>query len=181
MHGIGCEQAAFEAKAFDQRLRRRDLVAFVVGREMAEDHRLILSKSAQHMGGLPVMEAIEATSKCLAVNRDGGRHPVVRPRWHEGRGVGPKRLLDCQGIEPMQDGAYRTVGRRLSPTKTERLVQPRKMTVDKTMDLAVGGCPRQHRKNADHEDWSQTVHLALRPAWVGDGGRRGDTASQLSR
>ncbi len=124
MHGIEREETAFEAEVFDQRLRRRDLVAFVVGREMAEDHRLILGKGAQHVGGLLVMEAVEAASKRLAVNRDGGRHPVFGSFRHEGRGVGPKRLLDRQRIEPIQDGAYRTVGRRLSPTKSERLVQP---------------------------------------------------------
>lgn len=94
MHGIGGEQAAFEAKVFDQRLCCWDLAAFVIGREMAKDDRLILCKSAQHMGGLPVMEAIEAALKRLAVNRDGGRHTVVRARRQERRGMGSKCRLD---------------------------------------------------------------------------------------
>ena len=170
MHGIGCEQAAFEAKIVDQCLRRRDLVALVVGREMAKNNRLILGKGAQHMGGLLVMETIETASKRLAVNRDGGRHPVVGRFCHERRGVGSKRLLDRQGIEPVQDGAHRTVGWRLSPTKTQRLVQPRKVSVDKAMDLAIGGRPGQHRQHADHEDGSQAIHLALCPARIGDSG-----------
>ena len=55
MHGIGYEQAAFEAKILDQRLRRRNLVAFVVSGKIAEAHRLILSKDTQHMGGLQIV------------------------------------------------------------------------------------------------------------------------------
>lgn len=170
MHSIGCEQAAFEAKVVDQRLRRRDLVTFVVDREMAEDDRLVLGKGAQHMGGLLVMEAIEAAAKRFAINRDGGWQPIIWAHRHECRGVGSKGVFDRQGIEPVQDGAHRTVGRRLSPAKTERLIQSRKMAVDEAVNLAIGGRARQHRQHADHENGSQTVHLALRSAWIGDGG-----------
>ena len=44
------------------------------------------------------------------------------------------------------------------------------MAVDKTMDLAIGGGPGQHRQYADHENGRQAIHLALRPARIGDGG-----------
>ena len=74
MHGIGRDQAAFVAKVFDQCLRRRDIVAFVVSGEMAEDHHLILGKGAQHMGGLliiapncrPAPFASQDRTSCLA-------------------------------------------------------------------------------------------------------------------
>lgn len=170
MHGIEREQAAFETQSLDQRLCRRNLVALVVGGKMTKDDRLILGKGAQHMSSLAVVEAIKTAPQGFAVNRDGGRHPVVRVRRHECRGVGPKRLLDCQRIEPVKNGAHRAVGRRFLPAKAECLVQSRKMTVDEAVDLAVGGCPGQHRKNAHQQNGSQTVHLALRSAWIGDGG-----------
>ena len=66
VQGIGGEQDATHAEGPDQRLRRRDLVAFgdlLVG----QDERRLAGERAEHPGGGPVVQVVEAALERLAV------------------------------------------------------------------------------------------------------------------
>ena len=69
MQGVGGEQDAAQAQLLDQRLGRRDLIAFG-DLLMREDEGRLAGEGAQHLGGGLVVQMVEAAAQRLAIQRD---------------------------------------------------------------------------------------------------------------
>src|SRR3954447_17897284 len=137
VQGVGGEQDAPQAQPLDQRLRRRDLVApgdLLVG----QDERRLAGEGAEHLGGGPVVQVVEAAAQRLAVQRDdppprrGGS--VIEPL-----GVAAEGGLQLGRVERVQEGAQRVDGRGAAEAGAEGGVEPLAMHADEQADAAVGG------------------------------------------
>src|SRR5271155_471786 len=110
VHGVECEQAAGQAELHDERLRRRDLVAFVRYRQMAENDLVVDGEGAEQMHRFPVGKGVEAAPQGLAVDRHDGRSSLQLRAQR--RRMAAHRPLDRLRVEFLQDVADRAVGRR---------------------------------------------------------------------
>jgi len=70
VHRIESHESLFEAKLAQQSLNRRDLVGFLVAIEMSQDESRVRRKGGEDMGGLAVLEMVEALTQRLAVDGD---------------------------------------------------------------------------------------------------------------
>jgi hypothetical protein len=77
VQGIGGEQDATHAEGPDQRLGRRDLVAFG-DLLMGQDERRLAGERAEHLGGGPVVQVVEAAPQRLAVERHDTRRKLCK-------------------------------------------------------------------------------------------------------
>jgi hypothetical protein len=164
VQGVGGEQDAAQAQPLDQRLRRRDLVApgdLLVG----QDERRFAGEGAEHLRRGPVVQVVEAAAQRLAVQRDDppprrGRS-VIEPL-----GVAAEGGLQLGRVERVQEGAQRVDGGRAAEAGAEGGVEPLAMHADEQADAAVGGGAGQHRQDAEQQQGSQGIALALPAARV---------------
>ena len=166
MQGIGGEQDATHAEGPDQRLRRRDLVAFG-DLLMSQDERRLAGERAEHLGGGPVVQVVEAALERLAVERDhprsARRHPAAQPS-----GVPAKGGLQLGRVERQEQGAQRVDGRRPAQRGAEHRVQALAMHGDEHQDAAVGGGAREDGQHREQQQVGQRVAPSLAAARVGD-------------
>ena len=103
MQGVGGEQDAAQAQLLDQRLGRRDLIAFG-DLLMRENEGRLAGEGAQHLGGGLVVQMVEAAAQRLAIQRDD-----PPPRWGGGvtkmLGMAAESGLDLGRVERMHEGA----------------------------------------------------------------------------
>lgn len=83
VHGVQGEQALGQAKGCDHLLGGRDFIAFLVGRQMAEDDLPVAGEGARQMRRLAVVERVEAAAQRFAI--DGHTNRSVHVCSH-GRG-----------------------------------------------------------------------------------------------
>jgi hypothetical protein len=176
VQGIGGEQDAAQAQPLDQRLRRRDLVAFgdlLVG----QDERRLAGERAEHLGGGPVVQVVEAAAQRLAVQRHD-----PPPRRGGGvielLGVAAEGGLQLGRVERVQEGAQRVDRRGAAEAGAEGHVQPLAMHADEQADAAVGGGAGQHRQDAEQQQVGEAVAPALAAARVGDPVQGGEQAGE---
>ena len=176
VQGVGGEQDAPQAQPLDQRLRRRDLVApgdLLVG----EDERRLAGEGAEHLGGGPVVEMVEAAAQRLAVQRHdpqprrGG--DVIEPL-----GVAAEGGLQLGRVERVQEGAQRVDGGGAAEAGAEGGVEPFAVHADEQADAAVGGGAGQHRQDAEQQQVGEAVAPALAAARVGDPVQGGEQAGE---
>src|SRR3982751_6760419 len=109
-------------------LGSRDLVRLVIDLDMSQHEGGIDGKGAENLGGLSIIEVVEAVAEGLAVQRDPAllRSPSggVEPR-----SMSAKHRFDRRRVEPLKGVADRGVGRCLLPGQTERGVQAPAMDV----------------------------------------------------
>src|SRR5271155_2216072 len=167
VHGVEREQAAGQAELHDERLCRRDLVAFVRHRKMAEDDLVVDGEGAEQMGRLPVGEGVEAAPKGLAVDRHDGRSSLLRLPTQRRR-MAAHRPLDRLRVELLQDVADRAVGRRPAQGDGRKgRVQLRQMDCDEAIHPPVRRRSGQHRQDRVQHHRHMRVHLPLATARIG--------------
>ena len=115
---------------------------------MGQDERRLAGERAEHLGGGPVVQVVEAAPQRLAVQRDdppprrGGGVPELLGMVAEGG-------LDLGRIERVEEGAQGVDGRCATEAGTEDGVEPLAMRADEQADAAVGSRPGedgQHRE-----------------------------------
>jgi hypothetical protein len=176
VQGIGGEQDAAQAQLPDQRLRRRDLVTpgdLLVG----QDERRLAGERAEHLGGGPVVQVVEAAAQRLAVERDDppprrGRS-VIEPL-----GVAAEGGLQLGRVERVQEGAQRVDGGGAAEAGAEGGVEPLAVHADEQADAAVGGGAGQHRQDAEQQQVGEAVAPALAAARVRDLLQGGEQAGE---
>jgi hypothetical protein len=175
VQGVGGEQDAPQAQLADQRLGRRDLVApgdLLVG----QDERVLAGEGAEHLGGGPVVEVVEAAPQRLAVQRDD---PLRRRSGAPAMlGVAAEGGLQLGRGERVQEGAQRVDGRGAAEGGAEGGVEPLAMRADEQADAAVGGGAGQDGKDAEQQQGSQGIAPALPAARVRDLLQGGEQAGE---
>src|SRR3954466_4879404 len=175
VQGIGGEQHAAQAQLLDQRLRRRDLVALgdlLVG----QDERRLAGEGAEHLGGGPVVQVVEAAPQRLAVERDDP--PPRRGSVAELLGVAAEGGLQLAWVERVQEGAQRVDGGGAAEAGAEGGVERLAVHADEQADAAVGGGAGQHRQDAEQQQVGEAVAPALAAARVGDLLQGGEQAGE---
>ena len=176
VQGVGGEQDAAQAQLLDQRLRRRDLVA-LSDLLVREDERALAGEGAEHLGGGPVVQVVEAAAQRLAVQRHdpqprrGG--DVIEPL-----GVAAEGGLQLGRVERVQEGAQRVDGGGAAEAGAEGGVEPLAVHADEQADAAVGGGAGQHRQDAEQQQVGEAVAPALAAARVGDPVQGGEQAGE---
>src|SRR3954466_5241383 len=175
VQGVGGEQHAPQAQLPDQRLGRRDLVApgdLLVG----QDERVLAGEGAEHLRRGPVVEMVEAAAQRLAVQRDD---PLRRRSGApEMLGVAAEGGLEIGRVERVQEGAQRVDGRGATKAGAEDCVEPLAVHADEQADAAVGGGAGQDGKDAEQQQGSQGIALALPAARVRDLLQGGEQAGE---
>ena len=179
VQGVGGEQDAPQAQLRDQRLRRRDLVA-LGDLLMGQDERRLAGEGAEHLGGGPVVQVVEAAAQRLAVQRDD---PPPRRGGSVTKllGMAAEGGLDLGRVERVQEGAPRVDGRGAAEAGAEGGVEPLAMRADEQADAAVGGGAGQdgqHRQDAEQQRVGEAVAPALAAARVGDPVQGGEQAGE---
>src|SRR4051794_11911930 len=140
VQGVGGEQDAAQAQPLDQRLGRRDLVApgdLLVG----QDQRGLAGEGAEHLGGGPVVEMVEAAPQRLAVQRDD-TPPRQGGSAIELLGVAAEGGLRLGRVERVEEGAQGVDGGGAAEAGAEGGVEPLAMRADEQADAAGGGRAR---------------------------------------
>jgi hypothetical protein len=149
VQSVGGEQDAAQAQLLDQRLHRRDLVAFG-DLLMGQDERALAGEGAQHLGGGLVVQMVEAAAQRLAIQRDDP------PPWRgraatEMLGMAAEGGLDLGRVERVHEGAQRVDRRGAAEAGAEGGVEPLAMREDEQADAAVGGGAGQHCQDAEQQ------------------------------
>ena len=138
-----------------QRLGRRDLVGLLGDVDMGEHEGGIDGERAQHQRGGTVMEIVEASPPCFAVERDAGP-PGGHARGLQQAGMMPESCLDRGWIEPFEDIANGGVRRRAAPLQTEGRVQPAAMGIDEGDDTAIRIAPVTMARIENSSTWGSS-------------------------
>ena len=164
VQGVGGEQDAAQAQLLDQRLRRRDLIAFG-DLLMREDEGRLAGKGAEHLGGGLVVQMVEAAPQRLAIQRDDPS-PWRGDRVTKMLGMAAEGGLDHGWVERVQEGAQRVDGRSAAVAGAKGGVEPLAMRADKQADAAVGGGAGEDGQHREQQQVSEAVALALAAARV---------------
>src|SRR3954453_8587980 len=176
VQGVGGEQDAAQAQPLDQRLGRRDLVApgdLLVG----QDQRGLAGEGAEHLGGGPVVEMVEAAPQRLAVQRDD-TPPRRGGSAIEPLGVAAEGGLQLGRVERVEEGAQGVDGGGAAEAGAEGGVEPLAVRADEQADAAVGGGAGQDGKDAEQQQGSQGIAPALPAARVRDLLQGGEQAGE---
>src|SRR3954454_3181919 len=176
VQGVGGEQDAAQAQPLDQRLGRRDLVApgdLLVG----QDQRGLAGEGAEHLGGGPVVEMVEAAPQRLAVQRDD-TPPRQGGSAIELLGVAAEGGLRLGRVERVEEGAQGVDGGGAAEAGAEGGVEPLAVRADEQADAAVGGGAGQDGKDAEQQQVGEAVAPALAAARVGDPVQGGEQAGE---
>jgi hypothetical protein len=144
---------------------------------MGQDERRLAGERAEHLGGDPVVQVVEAAPQRLAVERDDP------PPWRDGSvielpGMAAEGGLQLGRVERVHEGAQRVDGGGAAETGAEGGVEPLAMRADEQADAAVGGGAGQHRQDAEQQQVGEAVALALAAARVGDLLQGGEQAGE---
>jgi hypothetical protein len=71
VHGVERDDAAGKLKFAEQLLRGGDLIGLLRDIDMRQDQAGLDVESVQQLGGLTIVEIVEASSECLAIERYG--------------------------------------------------------------------------------------------------------------
>src|SRR3712207_4959770 len=176
VQGVGGEQHAPYPEFLDQGLGGADLVA-LIDLLVGQDERRLAGEGAEHLGGGLVVEMVEAAPQRLAVQGDDP------PPWPGGGvpkmlGMTAKSGLDRGRIERVQQGAQRVDSRGATEAGAEGGVEPLAVHADEQADATVGGGAGQHRQDAEQQQESEAVTLALAAARIGDLAQGGEQAGE---
>ena len=169
MHGVERDDVAGNVEVFQELLRRRDFVGFLVDLDMRQNQGRIGGEGAEHLLGPAVAKGVEAAPQRLAVQR---QRPPAAASAVQVRRVLAKGFFHTGGIEFAQDRADRGVRRWPLPTDPERLVQPPPVNLDESADAAVRVGSRNHRQNRKQQHIALLVALAFGPSRIGNGGEK---------
>ena len=165
VHGVEGEQTPGQAQRRDHGLSGGDLVALLGDRQMAEDDLAVGGKGAQHMGGLAVMEGVEAAAQGLAVDghRRGKARALDRDIGKAG-GMVAEHSLHLPGIETVQDEPHRRIGGSAAERHAKPAVQAVQMGPDKAVNLTIRPCTGQHRQHREQQDRGQGKTMPMEVA-----------------
>ena len=71
VHGVERDDAAGKLKFAEQLLRGGDLIGLLRDIDMRQDQAGLYVESMQQLRGLAIVEIVEASPECLAIDRDG--------------------------------------------------------------------------------------------------------------
>jgi hypothetical protein len=144
---------------------------------VGQDERVLAGERAEHLRRGPVVQVVEAAPQRLAVQRDdppprrGGGVPELLGMVAEGG-------LDLGRVERVEEGAQGVDGGCATEAGTEDGVEPLAMHADEQADAAVGGSAGQDGKDAEQQQGSQGIALALPAARVRDLLQGGEQAGE---
>src|SRR5215218_2724432 len=166
VQGVGGEQHAPHPEFLDQGLGGADLVA-LIDLLVGQDEGGVAGEGTEHLGGGLVVKMVEAAPQRLAIQGDDP------PPWPSGGvtkmlGMTAKSGLDLGRVERVQWGAQRVDGRGATEAGAEGGVEPLAVHADEQADTTVGGGTGQHCQDAEQQQESEAVTLALAAARVGD-------------
>ena len=136
-------------------------------RSVCQDETGFDVEGVQHLGRLAVGEIVEASSECLAIDRDDTSRRIGNGAAQTS-GVLAENLLDRLGIKALEDVSNRGMGWRAPPVQTEGGVQSAAVHFDEGHDGTIGITTGDDSKDREQQDMLQLVELTLGPARVGD-------------
>ena len=167
MHGIEGDDAMRDMKFAEQLLRGGDFVGLVRDIDVRHDETGFDVEGVQHLGRLAVGEIVEASSECLAIDRDDTPRRIGDGAA-QSSGVLAENLLDRLGFKALEDVSNRGMGGGAPPVQTEGGVQSAAVHLDEGDDGTIGIAAGDDSKDREQQDMLQLVELTLSPARVGD-------------
>src|SRR6476620_1024952 len=116
VHGVERDDAVGKLQFAEQLLGCGDLICLRLDVDMRQDQAGFDVESVQHLGRLTVIEIVEASTECLAIERDGSPRSIGCSVMQSG-GVAAERPLDRLRIEALKDVADRGMGGRTLPVQ----------------------------------------------------------------
>ena len=166
VHGVEGDDAVRDMEFAEQLLRGGDFVGLVRDIDVRQDETGFDLEGVQYLGRLAVGEIVEASSECLAIDRDD----TLRRVGHGAQtsGVLAENLLDRLGFKALEDVSNRGMGGGAPPVQTEGGVQSAAVHLDEGDDGTIGIAAGDDSKDREQQDMLQLVELTLSPARVGD-------------
>ena len=167
VHSIERDDAVGELKFAEQLLGCGNFVGLVRDIDMGQDQAGFGVECVQHLGCLAVIEVVEASPECLAIDRDDTSRWIGCGAPQASR-VLTEDLLDRLRIEALKDISNRGMGRGTPPVQTEGGIQTTAMHLDEGHDGTIGIAAGDDGKDREQQHMLQLIELALGPAGVGD-------------
>ena len=167
MHGIEGDDAVRDMEFAEQLLRGGDFVGLFRDIDVCQDETGFDVEGVQHLGRLVVGEIVEASSECLAIDRDDTSRRIGNGAAQTS-GVLAENLLDRLGIKALEDVSNRGMGWRAPPVQTEGGVQSAAVHFDEGHDGTIGITTGDDSKDREQQDVLQLIEFTLGPARVGD-------------
>ena len=146
MHGIKGNDAVRDIEFAEQLLRGGDFVGLFLDIDVCQDETGFDVEGVQHLGRLAIGEIVEASSECLAVDRDDASRRIGNGAAQTS-GVLAENLLDRLGFKALEDISNRGMGWGTPPVQTEGGVQSAAVHFHEGHDGAVGIAAGDDRKN----------------------------------
>lgn len=143
VHGVERDDAVSDLQFAEQLLGCGDLIGLCLDVDMGQDQAGFDVESVQHLGRLAIIEIVEASPECLAIERDGSPRRIGCGILQSG-GVAAEHPLDLLWIETLKDVADRGMGGRTLPVQAEGGVQPATVHLDEGLDRAEGIAAGDH-------------------------------------
>ena len=102
MHGIKGNDAVRDIEFAEQLLRGGDFVGLFLDIDVCQDETGFDVEGVQHLGRLAIGEIVEASSECLAVDRDDASRRIGNGAAQTS-GVLAENLLDRLGFKALED------------------------------------------------------------------------------
>jgi hypothetical protein len=167
MHGIERDDAVREVEFTEQLLGGWDFVGFVRDIDVREDQTGFDLECVQHLGGLAIVEVVEAAPEGFSIECDDASCRIGCC-VAQASGVLTENLLDRPWIEALKDVSNGGMGRCASPAQTEGGIQAAAMHFDEGHDGTIGVAAGHDGKDGEQQNMLQLVEFTLGPARVGD-------------
>jgi hypothetical protein len=167
VHGIERDDVVREAEFTEQLLRGWDFVGFVRDIDVREDQTGFDLECVQHLGGLAIVEIVEALPESFSIECDDASCRIGCG-VAQASGALTENLLDRLWIEALKDVSNGGMGRCAPPAQTEGRIQAAAMHFDEGHDGTIGIAAGDDGKDGEQQNMLQLVEFTLGPARVGD-------------
>jgi len=167
VHGIERDDAVREIEFTEQLLGGWYFVGFVRDIDVREDQAGFDLECVQHLGGLAIVEIVEALPESFSIECDDASCRIGC-RVAQASGVLTENLLDCLWIEALKDVSNGGMGRCAPPAQTAGGIQAAARHFDEGHDGTVGIAAGDDGEDGEQQNMLQLVEFTLGPARVGD-------------
>ena len=151
MHGIERDDAVRDMEFAEQLLRGGDFVGLFRDIDVRQDETGFDVESVQHLGRLAVGEIVEASSECLAIDRDDTSCRIGNGAAQTS-GMLAEDLLDGLGFNALENVSNRGMGGGAPPVQTEGGVQSAAVHFDEGHDRTIGIAAGDNSKDREQQD-----------------------------